>query len=274
MKRLFCVFLLSSCVAQSAELMPLSNSYFAWLPVEVLNHIAGFLDFDDRETEKEFIDRTSALKDIKPEHASKALDETDASHISCNGGGLLSYSVDGRTILRFRDEHLLAKSYPNNDACLVKAFNIDTAESHDVIGFGDFFNFSPHIICFAISRHENKCAQLIKTYKWNKNSSNDSSIAGEMQEEYYLTCKELDLDRVHSFNMPDTYKGFVSIGFNKQGTQVIVYARKNSNLVDTQKDDSGCFYQIFPLVFDAEHAEKSTKTLALYFAQLCNKKAL
>lgn len=280
------VLLYSVCQISAQELVDIKliNNYFLrHLNVDILGRIAYYLPFDDRETDDEFVSRTSLLKEVKDEHKNKFLDAIDANQ-SCLKSTLWSYSVDGNSLIRFREASLLSKKGRVGHApptSLTTIYNLKTGASRDISGFTKAFYFSPTIMCCAFSRCEDQCVQLLRKYTLNDNSASairkqysrrGTDKEGYVDEHYELSCAMAGGEKVvATFQISDMLADFVSVAFNKQGTKIILYARKNGDPLEDHTDSTGCFYHIFPLVSEAAHEEKSKKTWNLYFGQMFDK---
>jgi hypothetical protein len=251
----------------------IKNTRFFLLPPECQNRIAYFLAFDDRETDEEFVERASKLKEIPEELKKKVLDSKSSGHTHFRYGsaflGLLSYSVDGQKLYRFREEFSRSVQLPHGNTLgkshIIKSFDISTLHSEDLSAkFEKMFNFFLNIKCFAISHDEKQSAQLIKHH------NDDYSV-----KEYLIDCRKIGEEKPYqTFVIPEKYKPFISIGFNKQSTKLIMFTREvlgppigesTSPVPDPIK------HTLFSLVSESKHEKSCEKTLVGYFAWLIGK---
>lgn len=237
------------------------------LPSEILDHIAHFLTFDDREMDDEFVARTSALKNIKKEHKEKVTDLSIPGHIVFNQNeALLSYGVHGNNIYRFREVTSFGAHGDSRDTktdCLVSiALEPEVSFIKGMSEWKTFFGFSPNVCCFALSHDETVCAQVIS----HGNSSDTHS-----SKEYVLQYRNINNKEKSEIVVAKNYNTIQAIAFNKQCTKIIMFAKHNKLPENPPKYINESFYHIFPMVFESEYGTITKKTLVGYFKQLVAK---
>jgi len=257
---------ISTADYNTQALVLIKSTRLGLLPEDVWDHIASFLEFGDRETNEEFVVRASKLKEIPEDLRIKVLNKKTPEHLcfTFNDPGLLSYSIDGQKLYRFREEHAVYGQLPHGrtmSKTSIKSFDVKTLQCEDLsVHFGETFNFFLDIRCFAISCDETQSAQLIR-------HDNEGWL-----KDYRIVCRRGKEIPYQTFIISEIYDYFVSTAFNKQATKIIMFAREN---ITNKYYSLVCedVYRIFPLVCESEHEEKSKKTLVGYFAQLIEKRA-
>jgi hypothetical protein len=263
--RSFSLFLLMICSvisaadynAQALELI--NDTRLSLLPEDCLNRIAYFLEFDDRENDEEFVERASKQKDIPKTLQTKILMETEPTTTSIDCKWLLSPSIDGQQVYRFREVWAMDKDWRMHQS-LIKSFDISTFHSEDLSAqFGKMFNFFLDIKCFAISGDEKQLAQLIRHH----------------DDDHLIVCRKIGEEKPYqTLIIPEKYKLFISIGFNKQSTKLIMFTHEELGHPigeSTLPIPDPIKHTLFSLVPESKHEKSSQKTLVGYFAWLIEK---
>jgi hypothetical protein len=269
--RLFSLFWLMVCsiispadLSENAKVlvdMGMGNTYFVLLPKELCDHIAYFVG---RETDEEFIARASKQKEISEELRTRVLNSRTSGHTHFTyGPGLLSYSVNGQKLYRVREELAMYGQLPHSQITkisLIKSFDVKTFEYEDLSDrFDKMFNFFLDIKCFAISGDEKQLAQLIRHH----------------DDDHLIVCRKIGETKPYqTFVIPEKYKAFISIGFNKQSTKIIMFTREALGHPigeSTSPAPDPIKHTLFSLVPESEHEKSSQKTLVGYFAWLIEK---
>lgn len=257
-----------------------NNNGICWLellPAEIQDHIASYLIFRDRETDEQFIKRALAIAKNRSEY------NDDVPCISCE-------FLDTKITIKRSMWHPF----------IVSIANKKTGSNKDLYDHFNFFEFAPRVrssllacspdsskivfgpIWFLGDQEKiqvlniNKSAQSKYSFKEDSQINNSDigiSNDGKMLALLYsksstVFSRELMLDIFHisdltkdASQLSDKEKlkcqaigiNASIVAFNKQGTKVIV------------RNDSE--YEIFPLVDEDEHKQKSLKTLQDYFRQ-------
>ncbi len=244
------------------------------LPSEILHHIATFIAFDDRETDEEFVARAAALKTIKQEHKEKTVDLEMPGHIIFNQKeARLSYAIDGKKIYRFREVTSVGAHGDSRDMKTAHLVSIRLEPLFPLVvqlpPWNSFFAFSPQVQCFALSRDEKVCAQLIQT-----KNPDEQAVPHLMQRNdmvYQLRYKWSESEGERQIVVTKNYSLFQSIAFNKQGTKIIMFAVHNAEPDGALKCVDGTFYHIFPIHGGPEAEKQNQKTLLGYLKQLIAK---
>lgn len=245
--------------AQALKLMNMEKTHFMWLPDECLNHIASFLPFDDRETDEEFVQRTSLLKEIKD------VDKQLFNEINGNNIRWIEYSYASE-----RDTIFCAGKKFDAPPYFIRSCNL--REGAIVKEQPACFEFQPYderMRCFAISRDEKQCAYVmrIKTPDPDDDRCDDYPFSYDYELRVYNVASTPN----KPIKLGIFAQGSFSLAFNKQGTKLIIYLDKAldfNTYHGLQKDFEGCHYSISAITSEAEHAQKSAKTFLTYLTQL------
>jgi hypothetical protein len=213
-------------------------------PIEILNYIAQFLTFDDRESDEESMRRTATMK-LTVLH-SKSFPERERDRIKC-------YTVDRAKILVW-GKHW----YVDID----KIFVYDVREGN---------------IAFATKRKNEqlgkamKCLQNIWPSRYMAFSRDGKLLAldGWHRPCHYGPEDDYGAEPIVAIINTATHKitkypivadSFSALGFNKQNTKLLLHSIHESK-----------GYQVISLTSDAEHAEKSVKAFDhfLYHKRIC-----
>lgn len=272
MKRVACFFWLAFqashlCAADQYEYRRLFLQFqkATGLPCDVLNYIATFIVFDDRETDEEFVARAAALKTIKQQHKEAVVDLKMPEQLGfTQDSALMSYAVEGKKIYRFRGVDYVDSGKSLTMRLISVALDPEIAFIRSMLEFNKNFTFQFLIHCFAISRDEKQWAQL----RMYPQPSSDSGSTSNGPQLCYKTSNDNNDPMI---TIPNNYSLFQSIAFNKQGTKIIMFATHNSLPEHAQTCADGTFYHIFSVASEDEHAKKSKITLLGYFQQLIAK---
>lgn len=255
--------------------------YLALLPRDICDRITSYLTFEDRESDDEFIDRTLKYGLISSEHQS--LLETknnfcDRERDSCCALPKTpprAYSVDRSKIISLEGE-----SYNKNQkVTIVNLQNKTKKEDQNLTQL--LHDNIENITQIALSRTNSLCAFLHAKKFVSKTESRAISTIYE----HYITVKnilspetnpEFFLNKI-VLSIRDAFPddNSISIGFNKQGTKIIMHAKGNSLFENPIKatEDREMWHCIFLLTSPEEHEEKSKKTLETYLKGIgCCKK--
>jgi hypothetical protein len=270
--RLFSIFLLVSCSILPAANTPLTklasvetrlalrnmdmdNTYFIYLPDELLNRIASFID--DNEFDEEFIEHALKLSDIPDKLRQKALKEC----FDCDA--LLSYSFDKQKVYRFHVEVTKhdRQSYERISKHCIASFDIKTSNFKDLsVEFGESFDDRGRSRCFAISPDEKHVAQLVAQL----------GCDGYVKS-YVIACTKSGESKPYkTFDVSDIYNPWCqedpSLAFNQKSTKIIISVRKKKDIFTAQRP-----YKLFHLNPESEHEKLGAKTLIGYFKHLTAK---
>lgn len=218
------------------------------LPLEILNHIAIFLTFDDRETDEEFVARIKR-SDLLPGHtllveSYKELADIKGSYTIDRKGIVLcgkwsnpgSYGYDSVEVHLMGIENNSIEKFDQLKKYLkdyAYYYTVDTALSRTqqqfaYLGFIDFSGFDESFLTY--------CLMYINMLK-------------DTQKHFEVSEKFSDESSKRIF-------------FNKQGTKLFVHE------VNKAGDDK---YHTFNVASEEEHKELSRKSMNAYFAQLYSK---
>ena len=101
-------------------------------------------------------------------------------------------------------------------------------------------------------------------------------MAEVLSYEYSLFIKNIlsnEPNEEEKFQIPSQYDNFISIGFNKQETKIIVHARENGHWYRIpEKERPEMWHYIILLTSPEKHEEKSKKTFEIYLRHIycCN----
>lgn len=230
--------------------------HLALLPTEIQNHIASYLPCNTIvESDDEFIDRTRILGPISKEH--RHLIENHKNNIefpdmetgSSSYGTLSIYSVDCSKIINL-------EKLADEPKATIFDIHSETMRESKCLAEQSKKNIST-LMLIALSRTGRHYAQWQVHARYNhwKNPYQENRLiikntfSGEVEFIRYLIA--------------DQHKDLISMGFNKQGTKIIIHAKEDClwEHGTTQREMS---YRIFSLTSPEEHEEKSKKTLEAY----------
>jgi hypothetical protein len=233
--------------------------HLARLPIDVMNRIAQLLPFNDRETEAKFIERTSCISKAVPcqyyEHLLAPLAE-----LSSKQRGIGVGFCPDKT--KFVFVQLLWTIEPE----LLTIFDIKQGrKTHGQYICG---RTTPLI---ALSQ----CGQMFAIIKMEVGFSEHH---GCQSFKPVLFLENTVTKKTEEFSIPDRLLQVTSVGFNKQGTHIIVYGLDGNKVrfSPRRNDFTGklTHHFIFPLESDAKIIEeKSEKKLDDYFKRrpICKK---
>lgn len=230
------------------EIAPLC--FFYKMPIEILNHIAIFLTFDDIETENEFIERTKALttqNDIPNKYLTllpipNPKQQKKLQAVRCPNNKIIA----------------LLQSFPEQEANTTLTV-ID--KKNNKILYTQFIGLN---FCFniAISHNGTMIATALLNALVNKNAQNNQF---ETFEEI-VVIKNIISKKEEAFDIPYTFSSRLerpALAFNKQGTHIILHGTDSTQL----KNNSSDHHMIIPLTINPSIDNDNKKTLEKYFAQ-------
>lgn len=225
--------------------------FFAFLPVEVRNKIAYYLDAC--ETDEAFIARTKKYGFVPREHEQlvKKYDTKLTDEKQKWSRCLYAYTIDYPKIIT------LARSFSRNETYITTT-NIETGvvTYENQLSKSDVYGCDH---CFAVSR-ASICVASLQQAAYKTGESKDFYLDLRL-----VVCKVGSTRKI--FRVPDYYRGFISIGFNKQATKVIVHARDNKRWGDLPTNNRPkTFYYMESLTKPEVHAAQSIETLDAYFS--------
>jgi hypothetical protein len=237
--------------------------YLAMLPIETRNYIASYLLFNS-ESDEEFIERSIKSEIICDDHMLlvKSYEQPEDSSFSLDWKLLVvtdtlrTYSVDYTKIIILEK----LKDHPK-----VTVFDLQSETGKESQRLAQLSEENMgNILHIAFSRKGNFYAQLQRHY-----SVEEEGVSMK-------TCfiiKDVFSNKTQHFPVPFYYSGFISIGFNKQDTKIIVHAQENDmeKKVISEKEPKR-WYHIIPLTSPEEHEAKSKRTLEMFLLQYgcCN----
>lgn len=231
--------------------------FLADLPEEIHNHIASYLTFHKRESDDEFVARTKKPNKILPAHQI-LLDKYESNNFLPNmdegnssAGTIRAYSIDRSKIIS------LKKSA--NPTVTILSLITATIHEHKKLGALSQENIN-NISHIAFSYDGTYYAQL---------QIIDGTPEDNVKWQHWVLVKHLLSDEIEKFLIPGYYDKFTAIGFNKQGTKIIVHFQENNMWDDCISKDSQpeTWHHIIPLTSEEEHKTKSTKTFATYLLE-------
>lgn len=243
----FCTLLYVAFSLQASEAN--STSFFALLPIEVRDKIAYFLDAS--ETDEDFVARTREHGQVSDEHKNFVSRRHDAQNIKLDSFSIIyAYSVDYSSVIR------LARSYSTRDYITSTDIKTGIVKHENQLTRSDFFACAFYI---AVSRTGKFAASL-------RRASYGIGKAKGLSLDLKLVIGKAGTHTRKTFRVPGYYRGFISIGFNKQATKVIVHARDDKRWDDLSADKKPeTFYYMELLTKPAVHAARSVATLDAYF---------
>jgi len=246
-KQLFILLSFVNMNTHSMEITPETCSFYK-IPIDILNQIASYLTFIDRETETEFIERTTKMDahtfdnkylsrlPIKNPSEQESLysaccpDNKIIAILQCFNDCLEGSSL---TVINQENDKVLYVEHLGLNACS----NIAVSRNGSMIAFAD--------ISVNTSNPGNDYIQYLK-------------------EE--LIVKNVNLKTKLSFRIPYTFvlrAQSPAIAFNKQTTHIIIHGADSEKL----KTDLSLHHIIFPLTATPACDDDNKKTLAKYFTQ-------
>src|SRR3984885_4419086 len=249
--------------------------YLELLPAEIQDHIASYLVFRDKENDQEFIERTSLIEEI-------TYDDPDLYN-EYKGYRYRDTEVvlDGAWNVMYRPSLRITRATTKRK---VELYSFGLTEEFEVKNIVS--GASPSFSKVVLAQNEGEKTNIKVFNVSEKTRSNHSLSSNEIVQNIYLNakseCKAVGISndgtwmaclinieplgcalRLKSFTdvikNRQLYIKIISVKnpdrvvFNKQGTKVIL--RNNSE------------YEIIRLCDEAEHKQKSEKTLADYFRQ-------
>jgi len=225
--------------------------HLAHLPAEIHAHIALYLTFPNSESDEEFIARSRASENITQEHR-EILEKHEQGNYRWGGGSLgiiRTYSVDDSKIISLEKvaENPRVTIFDTHNKTERESVHLATLFKEDMLGI-------KHI---AFSRNGTRCAQL---------QAQEIEVNWLKEWQHWIIIKNILSDEIQQFLIPANYENFISIGFNKQGTKIIVHAKEDLFWNDfiLGKSKSKSIYHIVPLTTPEEHKEKNEQTLEAY----------
>jgi hypothetical protein len=218
------------------------------IPIEILNQIASYLTFTDRETEIEFIERTEKMEAHKLEDKQLSLlpmqnpSEQEVLYSSC-----------------CPDNKIIAILQCFNNSLQGSSLTLINKVNNTVL-------YAEHLglkTCSNVTASRNGSMIAFAAISVN-NSNYSSDFAKCLKEE--LIVKNINLNEEMFFNIPYTFilrQENPAIAFNKQGTHIIIHGSDSEKL----KTDLSLHHIIFPLTTTATSDDINKKTLAKYFMQ-------
>jgi len=247
--------------ATHAAEQPPGICYLAQLPVEVLDNIARYLEWHDRETDEAFIERTKKYGTLSPEDEQKLERHRSWESGEKQAKTLTSYSVD-RSKIMMLERCPGYVYYAGSAPCKTLEYKMTTVDLKNdmaqrniyraIVRHNDLANMSKRVThLIAISRDDTQCAQL--------QERRNNGVAGFYDKgpgtvlvvtKLHKTCT------VREFPLPNTFiaSNYLSIGFNKQGTKLIAH----HTVLGLAS------YRIIPLVPPEEDAAKNAMTFDAY----------
>lgn len=250
--------------------------HLASIPAEIQNHIASYLPFNIIESDEEFIERTWQCGTISQKHADllEQYEEQNNSEFSALKKQFptmhfldntpRTYSIDCSKIISLEKSSKKPRVTIFDIQSKTKKENAKLTE----LSQEDINDEIKHI---TLSRTGSHFATLhtLKDYESGRGEVMIISYTN------YLFIKNLLSQAEQKFPVTRQYSDFISIGFNKQGTKVIVHAKENGIWVAPDpKTDKPTHFHIVPLATPEEHEEKSKKTLDAYLRHICCCKSL
>lgn len=234
--------------------------YFTVLPVELRNRIAQYLEFKDRESEEEFVQRTRTYGRLSREHARLTENVIVSHHVFGMSflGFLSTYSVDLSKIIMF--ERWYTNKGDNNPIATVIDISRNAAQQN--IQFAPLIKMDyRQILCIAFSRDATYFAELEKYRVVKSTIEEHNSWAHRL-----VVQKVSQPSLMQKFDISNHFDNFVSIGFNKQGTEIIVHATTDMRYTGLDKFPIS-FYEKISVSTQKEHEEKSVKTFDEFLRQ-------
>ena len=233
--------------------------YLAQLPPEIHEYIARYLPFNS-ESDDEFIARTKTCGTITREHLAllkqhenndEFLDiETERS----SPGTIRTYSVDCSKIISLEKMA---------DAPKATIFDIQNETTQTSTRLAEQSKKNIHnLTLIALSRtgkyyaqwQVHKICALTRATHYESRLIIKNIISGEVEFLRYLISGE--------------HKDVIAMGFNKQGTKIIVHTQENSLWEDAVAIFKMSSYYIFSLTSPEEHEAKSKKTFEIYLRKI------
>lgn len=247
----------------------ITHCYFESLPHELLNRIAKFLPFNDRESKKEFIARTRIPKKVPREYYQRVPIPAEFCILRKLHTHSAVFSADETKIALFM---LFYHANETRNSRLLTIFDLKTKQVllHDE-------NLSPtaskHI---ALSRSGNMFANIQSTFDVNARHIDDKGCSSNM-----LVIKNNITRETQEFVIRNPFYNISSVGFNKQDTHVIVHDIDYNKLdksdgVNNFTRKGPLHHLIFPLQSNESNIQNPKwheKTLEEYFRQcrVCTK---
>ncbi len=223
--------------------------YLAYLPEDIHDHIASYLTFHKRESDDEFIARTRIARPILPEHQKLFAHKTFPNIHDSSAGTVRTYSIDGSKIISL-------KKLTNPQ---VTIFDIATNTIREHKKFSPISKENTtNIVHIALSQTGCDYAQV---------SYSQTDYEGLMLFDCWLTVHNIFFNTIKKFPISEYYGDIISIGFNKQGTKIIVHGRNAWSFIDKEHPER--WHHMFLLTSPEQHAAKTTQTLAAYLLEYC-----
>ena len=240
----------------------------ALLPREIHDQIASYLTFNNIESDNEFIARTRTNGTISNEHTLLVEKHEnndkfpDIATGSSSSGTLRTYSVDCSKVIS------LEKLCSNPK---VTIFDIQSKTKRESTKLAELSKENMNAIShITFSRNGSHYAQLQMSQKRKEHVPHTYYVSLSFIQENHLIIKNIFSDEKREFLIPGYYNGFISVGFNKQGTKIIAHAKENGYWDDLipEEDKPVSFYHIILLTTPEEHEKKSKKTLVIYLKHI------
>lgn len=249
------LFFIAPIVAMEIEDGQQPICYLALLPADIHDHIASYLIFNDRESDDEFIARTRTAGTITSEHSAMInKHENYKFTVYSTRGTLRTYSVDCSKIITLERQ----------DEPKVTILDIQHNTMKESAKLAELSRESIKSLIgkIALSRTGSHYAQL-------RDERRQESFNERVSYKDCLLIKNVLSSETQQFPIPSQYNNFISIGFNKQGTKIIVHANKYGTWELIPEDETPEIHYMVLLVSQEEHEEKSKKTLAHYLRHIC-----
>jgi hypothetical protein len=260
------------CTAES--IIPISPSqhvthcYFELLPHELLNYIAEFLPFNDRESEEEFIARTRIPKKVPREYYQYVPVPTEFCIFKKLHTHSVVFSADETKIALYM---LFYHANETQSSRLLTIFDLKTKQVllHDE----DLpSTASKHI---ALSRSGDMFAYIQSTLDVNAKCVDDKGCSSTV-----LVIKNNSTKATQQFVIRDSFYNISSVDFNKQETHMIVHGIDYNKLDTAAPGKLSMKEPLHHLIFPLQSKESNMQntnthknTLEEYFrrCRVCNK---
>jgi len=231
----------------------------ALLPPEIHAHIARYLSFNN-ESDDEFIARTRKCGTLSSEHTA-LVENADMATAHSAFDFLRAYSVDCSKIISVK------KCDHKPRVTIFDIHNKKTIRESENLAQLSKKNISK-LMLIALSRTGTYYAQ------WQVHERDDHWKKPYHYQESRLIIKNVLSGKVEFLRYLITEKrnDLISMGFNKQGTKIIVHAKEDCIWEHPAPHKMHPYY-IFLLTTPTEHEEKSKRTLEAYLRYIgCCKK--
>lgn len=263
-KMMIVLLLFSTAVSAMKRAEPeQAQCFFTWLPLELLNKIARYLDFC--ETDEECIARVKNQTAVSAEHMNQ-LEKHMKSAISTSlppkpDAPIATYSIDQSKIVFLQKRDIYC--------CIPASFGIVDIQSDTLVknkftesvAYHQYLqNKSGDVSAIALSFDGSMLAEArtVKASGWGRN----------IERMFYEDELVVKISPTHQkrFTLSETSNhNEYKIGFNKQNTKIAALATKKVWNQEKKQIEEREDNQLLPLVSEEEHTARSICTLPTYF---------